>query len=457
MVMFMLLVTVMLGSILPVASASAELASHDAAEGADHKPTGTHNRLVYVIPIEQTIESGLQRFLERSFAEAEKHHASHIILRINTLGGSVEAAMGIGELIRLSPIPTIAFIEGKAISAGSYIALNANEIAMAKGSTIGAAAVVDISGNRVEDSKIVATWVGEMESAALLNGRNTLYAAGMVDDRLNVEVKEIGETFGPGELIVFNYEQALAAGYAEVLASNINEIIDHIGIEQPEIVEIKPSFAERLARILTNPFVMPLLLLIGLGGIVIELFAPGFGAPGIIGIASFALYFFGNYVAGFAGVEHIVLFVLGIVLLLIEIFVPSFGILGVSGILSLFAGIILAAYDREKAMYSLGIAIIIAIILVAVIAKYFKHRGVWNRFILKEEFKTEAGYVSSSSKEHLLGKQGIALTTLRPSGTALIEDQRVDVVTSGQFIKANQPIEVVQVEGTRVVVREIIK
>lgn len=415
----------------------------------------THSRLVYVIPVEQTIESGLQSFLTRAFAEAEKQNANHIILKINTLGGSVEAAMEIGELIRSSPIPTVAFIEAKAISAGSYIALNANQIVMAPASTIGAAAVVDISGKRIEDSKVIATWVGEMESAASLNNRNTKYAAGMVDDRIVVEVPEIDKTFKAGELIVFTDQEALKAGYAEAIKSNVNEVVQYLGVENAEIEVVKLTFAERLARVLTNPFVMPILLLVGLGGIVFELFAPGFGAPGIIGIVSFALYFFGNYIAGFAGVEHIILFVVGIVLLIIEMFVPSFGILGISGVLCLFAGIVLAAYDREKALLSLGVAILIAVVLLFVLFKYFGHRGIWNRFILKEEFKTEAGYVTTAPKDHLIGKQGVALTTLRPSGTAIIDDMQVDVVTSGQFIKASTPIEVFQVEGSRVVVREI--
>lgn len=219
-------------------------------------------RLVYVIPVQQTIESGLEKFLVRAFAEAEEAKADVIILRISTFGGSVEAADNIGELIRTSPIETIAFVEGKAISAGSYISLNANQIYMSPGSSIGAAAVVTIDGSRVEDSKTIATWSGMMVSAAEMNGRNPEYAVGMVDDRHIVEVPEIGKTYGEGTLISFTADEAVAAGYAEGKANSLNDLLSQLNADQAHVEYVELTFAEKLARFLTNPFVMPILLLI---------------------------------------------------------------------------------------------------------------------------------------------------------------------------------------------------
>lgn len=454
----MALLWLLLGTGLPALAADTE--TSQAVEPQGESGNGTdrlsedYGRLVYVIPIEQTIETGLERFLSRAFDEAERHQASRIILRINTLGGSVDAALGIGERIRTSDVPTIAYIEGKALSAGSYIALNADQIVMGVGSTIGAAAVVDLAGNRIEDSKIVSSWVSAMTAAAKLNGRNPEYAAGMVDDQRTVHVAEIDRTFGPGELISFDHDDAVKAGYAEAVARNLDEVVRWTGIERPEVVEVEPTAAEKLARFLTNPYVMTLLLLVGLGGIVFELFAPGFGVPGIVGLISIGLYFFGNYVAGFAGVEHIILFVAGVGLLIAELFVPSFGILGIAGFVSLGAGIVLAAYDYRDAMAALGIALLGCVLVLIVVFVWFRRRGVWNRFVLRDEFKTEAGYVSAPVRRQLVGKRGEALTPLRPSGTALIEGERVDVVTSGEFIPAGEAIEVIQVEGVRVVVRK---
>jgi membrane-bound serine protease (ClpP class) len=419
------------------------------AKASDAKP------LVYVIPIEQTIESGLESFLERGIMEAEETGADHIVFTIDTLGGAITAAIEIGEIIRDSKIPTVAYVHGKAISAGSYISMNAEQIVMAPGSSIGAAAIVDLNGNRVTDSKTIAVWVAQMEAAAELRDRNTTYAAGMVDDTLVVEVPEINKTFDKGTLISFSHEQALAAGYAESIQSDLSGVLQFIGMPDAEVIHFEPTISEKIARWLTNPVIMTILLLLGLGGVMIELFAPGFGVPGIIGVSAFILYFFGHFVAGFAGIEHIILFVAGIILLFLEIFIPSFGILGVSGLISLSSGIVLAAYDSGQALTSLGIAFLGTLVIFVVFFRFFKSRGVWNKFILRDEFKTESGYTSSTPKQHLVGKEGKALSVLRPSGVAIIEDQRVDVVTSGEYIQSGQTVKVIQVEGTRVVVREV--
>ncbi len=424
-----------------------------AAEPGDEKPL-TSSQPVYVIPVHQTIESGLQSFLERAFAEAEAAKAKHIILDLDTFGGRVDAAEDIGKLIRSSQIPTIAFVHGKAVSAGSYIALNANEIAMEPGSSIGAAAVVDIAGNRITDAKIVSHWLSEIRAAAELRGRNPDIAEGMVDENKVVPMPEINKTKEKGQIISLSAEEAFKVGYAEKIASNLEDVVEYIGAEGHPVITVQPTPAEKLSRFLTHPAVMTLLLLVGIAGVAIELFVPGFGLPGILGIASFTLYFFGHFVAGFAGWEDIFLFVAGALLLAIEIFVPSFGILGILGALCLISGVVLAAYDKERALLQLGVAFAVAAVIVAIVIKYFKHRGIWNRFILKEQLNSEEGYVSVSPKDHLLGKTGVSVTPLRPAGTAIIDGERIDVVTDGEFIDSHRQIVVSKVEGPRVVVKE---
>lgn len=426
--------------------------NNEQQEGTTFHADAPH--LVYVIPIHQTIESGLQQFLERAVEEANAAHADHIVFEVNTLGGGVEEAMNIGELIRSIEAPTTAYVKGKAISAGSYISLNADQIVMEEGSSIGSAAVVTIDGQRVEDSKTISAWISLMTAAAERNGRNPEYAAGMVDDRLVITVEELDRTYDEGELLSFTHAEALAAGYAEANAESMSDVLTFIHAEQAEIVRMETTVAENIARFLTDPIIMTVLLLAGIAGVGIELFVPGFGLPGIIGIVAFAAYFGGHYVAGFAGIEHMLLFIAGIVLLAIEIFSPSFGIFAILGIISLFSGVVLAAYDTGNAMTSLGIAFIVSIVLIVVVAKIFQKRGVWNKFILKDQFKTEEGYISNSDKTALVGKTGKSVTPLRPSGVALIDDERVDVVTSGEFIAAGKEIIVYKTEGTRVVVKE---
>jgi len=439
-----MLIASLFTTVIPTAVASASEASTPSQS----------NRFVYVVPLHDTVDAGMRQYVARAFREAEEAGALYVVLDINTLGGLLEEAINIGVLIQDLKIPTVAYIHGNAMSAGSFIALSADQIVMQPGSSIGAAAIIDAAGNRITDSKTISFWVSKMRGAAEKSGRNPLYAEGMVNDQLIVEVSELGKTYGNGELISFHAEEALKAGYAEHIASDLSGVLEYLGASEYSVVTVEISLAEKVGRILTNPYVQTVLLLIGIAGVVIELLMPGFGLPGILGLAGFALYFLGNYVSGFAGVEHIVMFVAGIILMLIELFVPSFGILGILGILSLFSGVVLSADKTGQALLSLGIAILLAIIVIAIVARIFKHRGIWNRFILKEKLDKESGFVSNMERPDLLGAVGKAATVLRPAGTALINGSKVDVVTNGEYIPAGTPIKVIHVEGLRVVVSE---
>lgn len=413
---------------------------------------------VYVIPVKQTVESGLQSFLERAFKEAEEAKAEHVVLVVNTLGGRVINAENIGHFIRSNKIPTTAFVEGKAVSAGTYIALNADSIVMQPGSTIGAAAVVDGTGALVDNPKTVSFWVKEMMESAKLNGRDDQIAAAMVDPNVTLELKDkIGRDKLKGEILTLSASEAVKVGYAEHTANSVDEVMTWLGLEGRTQVEVNPSLAENVARWLINPVVMTVLLILGIAGIVIEMLMPGFGVPGVVGILSFGLYFFGHYVAGFAGMESVILFIIGIALLIIELFVPSFGILGILGSAALIAGVVIAGSDPMTAFLSIVIALVGAIIIITIFVRMNKTRGIWNKFILRDKLTTEQGYLSADVKDSLLGLEGVAITPLRPAGTVLIGDNRIDVVTSGEFVDANRSVKVVKAEGTWVVVKEIVK
>ncbi|CAM4519802.1 membrane-bound serine protease (ClpP class) [Paenibacillus endophyticus] len=413
---------------------------------------------IYVIPVKQSVESGLQSFLERAYKEAEEAKAEHVILVINTLGGKVVNAEEIGHFIRGNKIPTTAFVEGKAVSAGTYIALNADNIVMQPGSTIGAAAVVDGSGDLIDNPKTVSFWTSEMSESAGLQGRDKSIAAAMVDPNVVLKLQDkIGRNKEQGEILTLSASEAEKLGYSEHTAANVDEVAQWLGLDGRTQIEVAPTLAENAARWLINPVVMTVLLILGIAGIVIEMLVPGFGAPGIVGLLSFGLYFFGHYVAGFAGMESVVLFVIGIALLVIEVFVPSFGILGILGSAALIAGVVTAASDPMTAFISIVIALVAAVILIVIFVRMNKSRGIWNKFILRDKLTTEDGFISADRKESLLGLQGLTITPLRPAGTVLIGDARIDVVTSGEFIDSNRSVTVIKAEGTWVVVKEISK
>jgi len=408
---------------------------------------------VYVIPVRQTIESGLEAFLKRAFREAEEARAERIVLVINTNGGRLENAQNIGDLVSSSPVPVTAFVESKAFSAGAYIALNADQIVMRPGSSIGAAAMVDAAGNLVDNPKMISAWTAEMRDAAEASGRDPNIAAAMADPNFSGEVPGLGrDAIG---VLTLTAEEALRVGYADHLAGSVDETIEWLGLGQRAVVHVEPTPAEKAARVLTQPGVMLILLIIGIAGVVIELIVPGFGVPGVVGVLSLALYFFGQYVAGFAGMESVALFVAGIVLLVLELFVPSYGILGILGGAAVIGGIATAAYDAGDAVISLLYACGAAAVLAAIAGYVFRKRGVWNKFILREALTAEEGYVPKETRTDLEGKTGTALTPLRPAGVVLIDGERIDAVSEGGFVEPGARIRVTRVEGLRVVVRQM--
>ncbi|MDO4581540.1 MAG: NfeD family protein [Bacillota bacterium] len=224
------------------------------------------------------------------------------------------------------------------------------------------------------------------------------------------------------------------------------------------VTVVEPGVMPRVAEILTNNVVATLLLILGVSGIVIEVVTVGsFGAFGIVGVVSFLLYFAGAAMAGnITGVE-VMLFIAGFILLAAEIFVvPGFGLTGGLGIIALLSALILAAPEPSSAIWSMLVAIAVSVAVIAFTLKNRKTRNVWGKLVLFDKQRNQDGFVSNdSSLAQLQGQRGVALTTLRPAGMAMIDGRKVDVVSSGEFIEAQAAVEVTLIEGTRVVVREI--
>ncbi|MFA9558782.1 nodulation protein NfeD [Evansella sp. AB-rgal1] len=411
---------------------------------------GGTGKLVYYIPVEQEVERGLLAFLERSIDTAMEEGADHIVFEINTPGGFVDAAGNIATLIRNTPIPTTAYVLDRALSAGAYIALNADRIVMKPGSTMGSASVIDGSGSAADD-KAQSAWHAELREAALLNDRDPIYALAMADP--NIDIPEAPK----GKILTLTPSEALDVGYAETIASSREELLEFLGLENAQEREMEITFAEQIARFVTNPIIIPILLSLGSMGLVLELYSPGFGIPGIMGLSALFLFFFGHHVAGFAGMETFILFGVGIVLLLIEIFVPGFGIFGIIGIGSIIGSMVLASYDTSIIIFSILLAAVLTIVMSILFFKYVGYRGPIKRMILTDSTKTEEGYVSNENRLDIIGKTGETLTVLRPSGSAVIDDERLDVVSEGGYIGQGKIIKVVATAGSRIVVREVLE
>lgn len=401
---------------------------------------------MYVVPVTETIEAGLHAFMERAFKEAEEARADHILLEMNTYGGAVQAADDIGKLLQETSIPISVFINNSAISAGAYIALNADNIIMVPTATMGSATVVDMEGN-AGDAKAMSMWVRAMRSAAESNDRDPYYAEAMVNQEIKIE--------GFDQPLTFSASEALEHGYAEKIANTRVEVLEFLGLEEAIIEEVEISFAEKIARFVTNPIVVSILFSLASLGLILELYSPGFGIPGTIGISALLLFFFGHMIAGFAGWESLLLFGIGVILIVMEIFTAGFGIFGILGLASVISSLALASVDIVSGLKSMGVAVLITIVVMGMLGKYLDKRGFWSKLVLQENLSEEESKTTFKQKSELIGKIGVTLTQLRPAGTAKIGDMRYDVVSEGSFTDIHTAVKVIFVEGTRIVVREV--
>lgn len=210
-----------------------------------------------------------------------------------------------------------------------------------------------------------------------------------------------------------------------------------------------------MIEFLTDPIVVTVLLSIAGIGIVLELFSSKFGVAGFIGVLALIIFFYGHFQAGLAGYGTLLLFVAGILLIFLEFFLPG-AISGTLGVSALIFSLFLAGEDGIQMGVSILIAIFLSVLVFFIMIKIFNKKLVlFNKMVLSESAKKEDGYVSNINRTDLLGKEGIALTILRPSGTVIINNERVDVVSEGGFIEQNAVVKVIKVEGARIVVREL--
>lgn len=404
---------------------------------------------VVFIPVKGTIEPGMVSFIERSLDKAYHMGAKKVILEIDTPGGLIQSAKEIKSLVIDSRTPTVAFISNEAKSAGALISLAAGKIYMNPGASIGAAEPIP------NNEKILSSWRSDLRATAEAHGRNPEIAAGMADR--NIVIEKVKER---GEILSLSAKEAVELGMADKIVQGRSGLLTDLAQSDGvyyQAVDINPGWGEKLAWWVINPFVSPFLLLLGFAGLLIEAFTPGWGVGGTIGFLAIGLYFGGHMMAGVTGWLAVFVFTLGVIAILLEIFViPGFGAAGILGMGMVIWGVFLAATSPIQALVSLSVAAVGSIVLLYIMVRVLGRRGIWNRLILGTRLNADAGY--SSSKKDLgryMNLEGVALTPLRPAGSAVISGDRVDVVTEGGFVPTGSAVRVVLVEGGRIVVRPV--
>ena len=419
---------------------------------------------VYLIPVDGMIDNSLASYIERASSDAMGAEAALIIYHVDTFGGLVDAADKIRKTILDVSLPTIAYIDKNAASAGALISYSADRIVMAPGSSIGAATVVEGNSGAVASEKYQSYMKGLMRATAEANGRDPRIAEAMVDDSLEVEgISEMGS------LLTLSSQEALEVEVADAIMPSIESILDELEIAGATQVDHQASGVERFLRFFSSPVLQSILMLMMMGGLYFELQTPGVGFAGLMAGLGAALFFAPHYMLGLVESWEVVLFGIGILLLIAEIFViPGFGIAGIGGLIlvigSLFASLIgnvgLALPDQSAitpALATMAVTLVLMVILVSTMVRYLPSNQRFNRLVLAPELSSADGYVATETDESLMGAVGKALTPLRPSGTIQIMDtgERVDVITAGEFILSGSVVRVVDVRGSRVEVRQV--
>lgn len=415
------------------------------------------SQIIYLANIDGEIDLGIAPYVKRVVKEAEENKAKAIIFRINTFGGRVDAATQIKDAILNSKVQPIGFIDKRAISAGALIALSCEKIVMVPGASMGATTVVDQEGKK-QAEKYQSYMRSEMRATAEKNGRRTDIAQAMVDETVVVPDLNDDST----KLVTLTAEEAVKFKMADTILTSLQDVKDYFGFSYAETKTISSNWAEDFVRFLSNPIVSSLLIMIGLIGLFTEIKTPGWGFAGTSGIIALALFFGTSYILELATIWEILLFIIGVILLLVEFFViPGFGITGIAGIIlmivALFFGLItdldIATTNAISiAIIQLASTFVMTAIVIYFIWKFLPKSQTFNRLILSENLQSKSGYAAKPNFENLIGQVGKALTDLRPAGSAIINDERIDVVTEGDYIERGNEIIVKKVEGSKVVV-----
>jgi len=319
--------------------------------------------------------------------------------------------------------------------------------------------------------KISSAFASMFRAAAQQGGHDPEVAEAMV--RAEKELKIGDEVVSKaGELLTLTNEEAARVypGRDRPLLSrgtvrDLEELLKAAGLSGAVVRSLEVTAAERLARFIAA--LAPLLLIAGALGLYIEFRTPGFGLPGVAGLLCLAAFFWGHHIAGLAGWEELVLFLVGAVLLAIEVFVtPGFGVLGLTGLALMTAGLLLSMVHRPPAapwweiswgalapaVRNLALSVVGTGIGGALLGRVLPHTPLARKLALSAQTSQAAGYTAAPERRELVGRTGVALSALRPSGIARIEGQRLDVIAEGEFIEAGHPVRVVRVEGSRIFV-----
>ena len=411
--------------------------------------------LIYRIRLDQDIDKASQRLVVLGLEKASGANADYVLLDLDTYGGAVDAADSIRSAILRYPKPVVAYVNMQAASAGALISIACDSIYMKTGSSIGAATVVDQSGNVMPD-KYQSFMRGMMRSTAQATGRDPKIAESMTDTA-NVL------TLTPTEAIAVGYCEGIAESYQDVakcIAGGDEYIIKDMADEM--------TWLDKLIQFLLHPLLQSIFMMMIVGGIFVEIRTPGIGLPLLTAGVGALLYFAPAYMVNLLSNWELLLFIAGLILLAMEIFViPGFGVCGILGIIAVVLALAFGMVDNADFYEIDGTFTLtpllrpICIVTVSAAAAIFG--GVWlvrrlyttrsfDYIALREEMSASEGYSGVvMGLEVLIGQNVTVLNDLKPSGKVRSGDGRIyeAVLQTGGYASKGEVLKVVAAEQGR--------
>lgn len=459
-----------------------------------------------MIKIVGMIDPFTLEYVGRRLADAQNAGKNLIIVHIDSEGGWAKASIDVAYKFKDLPpeIKTVAYVPRQAYSGAAFVALGCDEIVMGTDAILGDAGPIFRGRDaewRAAPAKALSFLIPSVRQLAEANGYSPALAEAMVNEELVVyEVvdqrtgahsylsqedldaqKARGEgeharvlrtVKGKGLFLTCRSEQAKALGFARELVGSFDELKSLYGLEDTAVPEYGPTWVDTLVAILNAPAVTGFLLIVGLVCLYLEVKLAGFGLPGIVAGLCFLIFFWSKFLYGTATGLEILLFLAGLVCLALEIFVlPGFGVTGVTGILLIVFSLVMAQTTvviphsalemRELTKAVLVLTLSLAALTASAIAigRYFPSMPLFQRIVLSPDAvraDTElAGAGEASGHFRLVGQRGVATTPLRPAGKAQFGDTYLDVVAEGSYVEQGSPIEILEVQGNRVVVKQV--
>lgn len=441
------------------------------------------DKMVCVIPIRDDIMPPVLYVVRRGVKRAIAENAAAVILDMDTNGGRVDTTETLIKILERFQGKKATFVNKKAFSAGAFISVATEKIYMAPGSVIGAAAPIFMPTGGMGPEAMPDTMEVKTTSAlsALVRanaeryGHDAAVVEAMIDK--SKELKVDGEVLcEKGQILTLTNTEAekrygtqekplLSAGTVE----SIQEILEALGLEDAKIVTIEPTGSEQLGAWINKAG--PILLMIGILGLYLEFKTPGFGLPGIVGLAAFALYFLGGHIAGLSSIGWGALFLFGLLLLIVEILlIPGTLIAGLIGGVMMIGAIIMAFVDWnptlpasplptldqfQNSLQTLFLAILGVVAVLALSGKYFPKTGIYRQMISQTASGIQTESRTLSEKDARLGLCGVVLSSLRPGGKARFGDDVLDVIAQGEMIESGTEVKIIGFSGRDAVVASV--